>query len=77
MTSLKDDNEKENNYLKNYIVNLNEKYSDVEKDNKNLLSKKNDMKNKIDYLENQIEDNKKSMHEIQKKFEIIWVPLIF
>lgn len=68
---MREDFEKEINELKEENEKLMEKLNEADRENNTNHSNKAFLKTKVGNLENQIEDNKKFMAEVQKKFDNI------
>jgi len=69
MLGLRDESDQKANELKSTIDTLRDKNLGLERENKAMLTKKSDLKTKIEFLENQIEESKISMLEMQSKCE--------
>ncbi len=69
MNGLKEESDQKVSELKSTVESFREKNYELERENKNILAKKNDLKNKMEFLENQMEESKISMTEMQNKCE--------
>lgn len=69
MNGLREESDLKVSELKSQIDALRDKNLELERENKVMLTKKSDLKTKIECLENQIEESKISMMEIQSKCE--------
>jgi hypothetical protein len=68
---MREDFEKEINELKQENKKLKDKLNDADKENNTNHSNKAFLKTKVESLENQIDENKKFMTDVQKKFDSI------
>ncbi len=68
---MREDFEKEINEKDLKIESLNAKISELERENRDILNNKSSMKNKVGSLENQLDENKKLISEVQIKFDNI------
>jgi hypothetical protein len=69
MNGLREESDLKANELKSTIDALRDKNLELERENKTNLTKKSDLKTKIEFLENQIEESKISTLEMQSKCE--------
>jgi len=68
---MRDDFEKEISEKDSIIGNLKSRIAELERENTGFLSNKSTMKTKVGNLENQLEENKKFISEVQIKFDNI------
>lgn len=71
MNTCKEEADQKEIKLNSSLENLRLKNSELEKEGKLIKKKKLDMKKKVDLMEQALEENKKSMSELQIKFEEI------